>query len=99
MTQELLVQIILGGLGTTGVVGAVVALYKLRPDLNSAAVTQSQGAMETMRGLNEELTQDRDYWRKRAVDAEKQVRSCADDVRRLTAQVERLQAARHPRPE
>lgn len=39
----------------TGIVGALVALYKLRGERDSAAVSQAQGAMETMEGLNDAL--------------------------------------------
>lgn len=73
MKGELLVQLIIGCTGISGLIGAVVAVYKLRPDINSAAVTQSQGAMESMRMLNEQLEQDRNYWRQRAIDAERRV--------------------------
>lgn len=82
MTTELIVQLVLGGFGLTGVTGAIVALFKIRPDANSAAVTQSQGAMETMQKLNDELEQslertqrERDDWRERALAAEAQVRA------------------------
>lgn len=39
----------------TGVVGAIVTLYKLRGERDSQAVSQAQGAMETMEGLNDAL--------------------------------------------
>lgn len=81
MTADLVVQLVLGGFGLTGVIGAIVALWKVRPEVNSAAVTQSQGAMETMKTLNDELEQaheragrDRDEWRERALAAEAQLR-------------------------
>lgn len=39
----------------TGLIGAIIALYKLRGERDSAAVSQAQGAMETMEGLNDAL--------------------------------------------
>jgi hypothetical protein len=81
VSADLIVQLVLGGFGLTGVIGAIVALWKVRPEVNSAAVTQSQGAMETMKTLNDELEQahervgrDRDEWRTRALAAEAQLR-------------------------
>lgn len=94
MATDFVVQILFGVLGAGGLTGAVVALYKLRPDVNSAAVTQSQGAMETMRVLNEQLESDRDYWRKRAIDSERAQRTITDDCRQLREHVQRLEALR-----
>jgi hypothetical protein len=65
-----LIQLVLGAFGMSGVVGAVVALLKLRPEVNSAAVTQSQGAVTTMQMLMDEQRADRDSWRARALAAE-----------------------------
>lgn len=64
------VQVVLAALGSGGLIGAVVALLKLRPDANTAAVTQSQGAMETMAILNKQLEDERNEWRARALGAE-----------------------------
>ena len=85
--SNLLVQLLLGGFGVSGVVGAVVAIYKLRPDVNSQAVVQAQGAMESMPSLNEDLTKDRSYWRDRAIAAE---RECAKRTRALEEERDRL---------
>lgn len=81
MKAELIVQLVIGGFGLTGVIGAAVALWKVRPEINSAAVTQSQGAMETMKTLNDELEQslvrksrECSDWRERAMAAEAQLR-------------------------
>lgn len=70
MDAQLLVQLLLGGFGITGFIGAYLAIRKLPTEQNSAAVTQSKDAMSTMKELNEELKADRDYWRARAIDAE-----------------------------
>lgn len=40
---------------SAGLLGAIVALLKLRPEANQSAVIQAQGAMETMETLNEKL--------------------------------------------
>jgi 3-polyprenyl-4-hydroxybenzoate decarboxylase len=64
------VQVVLAVCGASGIVGAIVAMLKLKPDANSAAVTQAQGAMETMEKLNAQLEAERDEWRQRALDCE-----------------------------
>lgn len=38
-----------------GLIGAVVAMLKLRGETNQSAVIQAQGAMETMEALNDRL--------------------------------------------
>lgn len=63
-------QLLLGLLGGGGIISAVAAFFKLKPDANSAAVTQSQGAMETMALLNRDLEDERNTWRERALKAE-----------------------------
>lgn len=65
-----LFQVLLGVLGGGGILSAVAAFFKLKPDANSAAVTQSQGAMETMALLNRDLEDERNTWRARALKAE-----------------------------
>jgi hypothetical protein len=79
-----IVEILVAG---GGLVGAFVALLKLRPDANTAAVTQSQSAMETMARLNADLENERDGWRRRALDAE-------EGQRVLRAELEHCQADR-----
>lgn len=45
-----LVQAVLAAFGASGILGALVALFKLKPEANSMAVTQLQGvAMEWAR--------------------------------------------------
>ena len=67
-------QILLGTLTGGGLLGAIVALLKLRPDNNTAAVTQSQSAMETMATLNKQLEAERNEWRTRALECESAAR-------------------------
>lgn len=40
---------------SAGLVGAIIALLKLKPEANQSAVLQAQGAMETMVALQDEL--------------------------------------------
>lgn len=47
----LLIALVGGG----GITSAVVTWVKVRPDINSASVTQAQGAMEVMQELQNEL--------------------------------------------
>ena len=60
VNASLVINLLLGGAGLTGLAGAVVALYKLRPDVNSAAVIQAQGTMEMMEKLNSNLAEELD---------------------------------------
>jgi hypothetical protein len=38
------VQLVIGGFGLTGIIGAAIALFKLRPEVNQMAVTSTQAA-------------------------------------------------------
>lgn len=44
MNSATIVQLVIGGFGVTGIVGAAVALFKLRPEVNQMAVTSTQAA-------------------------------------------------------
>jgi hypothetical protein len=75
------VQLVLGGFGVTGLVGAAVALFKLRPEVNQMAVTSTQAAAGEWQKLYDEkkaeLMQteaDRDKWMERALKAEGELR-------------------------
>lgn len=73
-------QILLSTLAGGGLLGAIVALLKLRPDANTAAVTQSQSAMETMAMLVKQLEAERNDLRARAMAAEAQVDSLREQM-------------------
>jgi hypothetical protein len=68
------VQAILAVFGAGGVLGAVVALLKLRPEANSMAVTQAQGAAAEWKKLYDEASEERDELRARAEKAEAELR-------------------------
>jgi hypothetical protein len=72
-----LVQVAIAGLTAMGGIGGIVAFLKLRPEAYSAAVTQAQGAMDTMQRLNVELDkaleeerESKSRWKRRAIAAE-----------------------------
>lgn len=72
-----LVQVIIGGFGLTGIVGAGVALFKLRPEVNQMAVTSTQLAAGEWQKLYDsckadlvQVEKERDTWRDRALKAE-----------------------------
>ncbi len=73
-------QILLSTLAGGGLLGAVVALLKLRPDANTAAVTQSQSAMETMATLTKQLEVERNEWRDRALKCELAARNAQEKL-------------------
>lgn len=75
MNSGVIVQLILGGFGISGIIGAGVALFRLRPDVNSAAVIDAQNTLKGMRELNDELKEDRDQWKARALEAEDRLRA------------------------
>lgn len=58
------VSILIALIGAGGLSGGIVALLKIRPEANTAAVTQAQGAMETMQDLNEAMKAEIDRARK-----------------------------------
>lgn len=75
------VQLIIGGFGLTGIVGAGVALFKLRPEVNQMAVTSTQAAAGEWQKLYDakakdltETERERDEWRVRAITAEEELR-------------------------
>lgn len=66
MTSEIIVQLVIGVFGVSGVAGAIIALLKLKPEANSLAVTQLEAS-------NKQLEEERDYWRKEAMDLRAQL--------------------------
>jgi hypothetical protein len=77
LTGGLLVQLIIGGFGVSGILGAGVALFKLRPEVNQMAVTSTQAAAGEWQKLYdackadlEAVEKERDAWRERALHAE-----------------------------
>jgi len=80
VSDQVLIQLVLGGFGLTGIIGAGVALLKLRPDVNTMAVAQGESVLKQMRDLNDELREaleeardERDVWKVRALTAEAEV--------------------------
>jgi hypothetical protein len=73
-------------IGCGGLITAGVAIYKVRPDVDTAAVIRSQGAVETMALLQRELEKDRDAWRVRAV-------GCEQELHRVQAELDACQQA------
>lgn len=68
------VQTLLGVLGIGSiVVGGYVGFVKLRPDLNSAAISDAMEAAKGMKLLKDEMEADRDQWRERALLAERRL--------------------------
>lgn len=83
MDAEVMVQLALGVIGTGGVIGGIVALVKLRPDITTAAVNQSQVALSMMETINRELEEAKQGWQDRALRAEGHVRLLQKQVRDL----------------
>lgn len=92
-TAALLVQLLLGGFGVTAVAGAAVAVFKLRPDVNSAAVVQAQGAMGTMQLLNESLAKENSHLRELVSLADARSDECERDVVAMRREVLALRDA------
>lgn len=82
--------IIIALLGSGGLIAAVVALLKLRPDINSAAVIQAQGAMEIMQQLNDDMEKNRDYWRDRYEDCNKHCKDLENEMHQARVMIRRL---------
>lgn len=49
-----IITIVLSGFGISGIVGAAVAIYKVRPDVDSSVVVQAKGTVEMMHLLLDE---------------------------------------------
>lgn len=82
--------IIITLLGSTGLIGAIVALLKLRPDVNSAAVSQAQGAMEVMQQLNQDMEKNRDYWRERYEQCNQRCVALEEELHQARVMIRRL---------
>jgi hypothetical protein len=67
--------------GTGGIGAAITAIIKLPRERNSAAVTEAQGNAAAATNLLREVTADRDYWKGRCMEAEKEL----DEHRKLDA--------------
>lgn len=72
MTSQILVQVLIGLVGSGGLGGAVYAFLKWKPDATSAAVTDAQGAAAEWKKIAEEYEQQRNYWRGRALRCERE---------------------------
>lgn len=74
-SSQTLSTILLLLVGSGGIGAAVVAIVKLPRERNSAAVTEAQGNAAAATNLLREITADRDYWKERAMTAEKELRT------------------------
>lgn len=83
-----LTPIVIALVASGGGTGFIVALIKLRGDTGVQAVSQAQGAMETMETLLEGVERERDYWRER-------FEKCHHDKSDLLAQIRTLEQQLH----
>jgi prefoldin subunit 5 len=75
-------------LGSGGLVGAIVAFVKLGGDRGMTAVSQAQGAMETMVELNKALDTEIARRDKRIAELTEKCDHLTDEVRQLNRMVE-----------
>jgi threonine dehydratase len=87
--------ILIAMLGSGGLIAAIVALLKLRPDINSAAVIQAQGAMEVMQHLVEDIERNRNYWQKRADECASRCKDLEDELHQARQMIRRLSTEDH----
>jgi Asp-tRNA(Asn)/Glu-tRNA(Gln) amidotransferase C subunit len=85
LTSNLLVQLLLGGFGITGFVGAAIALLKLRPEANTAAVEQAQSVMGSMKQLNDVLQKQLDDCNRAREELDQKLREAEKMVKDLSA--------------
>jgi hypothetical protein len=57
-------QLLIILLGSGGLLGALIAFAKLRPEKETAAMAQAQGANEVLRETLEVVERERDYWKR-----------------------------------
>ena len=84
------VPYLLAILGTGGVVGAIAAFFKIRPEAGQIAVTASEGALIVQTGVIENLHKDNHLLRERLEDMESKIAMMSD----LRERVERLEDER-----
>lgn len=77
-SSQTLSTILLLLVGSGGIGAAVMAIVKLPRERNSAAVTEAQGTATTATALLKQVSEERDDWRERALQAERELR----DLRR-----------------
>jgi hypothetical protein len=103
MTQQSLVQALVGLIGTGGIGGAIFAFLRWRPEASSAAVVDAQGAASEWKKIAGEYEEQRDYWQQRSITSERREaatlvelegakKRTADAERRATDAEERLVA-------
>jgi hypothetical protein len=61
---SLLEPLLIGLVGSGGIIGAIVAFIKLGPERESAAISQAQGANEVLQETLEAVERQRDYWQR-----------------------------------
>lgn len=79
-------QVLLAVIGPAGLIGSIVALFKLKPDANSQAVTQAQGAAAEWQKIADDRKSDN-------VELERRLEVCQIELQKLRQQ---LYDARHP---
>jgi hypothetical protein len=82
--SSLIAPLLIALVGSGGIMGAIVAFVKLSGDRTSASIAQAQGANEILKTTLEEVTRERDYWRKRALDCARHARRLSDQQNGLT---------------
>lgn len=92
-TNDAVTPIVIALLGSGGFVGAIVALIKLKPDINNAAVTQAAGALEMMGELLEDTERDRDYWRGRYSESNKKLVELSEELSQARQMIRHLSSS------
>ena len=82
------VPVIVTVLGGGGIVGAIVAFLKIRPEAGQIAVVASQGALIVQTGVIETLREENSQLRDRMEELESKV-AVMSDLRERVAQLER----------
>ena len=91
MDTQLVIQGVLALFGAGGVLGALVALFKLKPEANSMAVTQAQGAAQMWKDLYETCAAEK---AREEAEHDRCVAELRERIRGLQNEVQLLEAAR-----
>ena len=81
-------QALLVAVASGGIFGAIAALLRVRPEAGSAAVAQSADALLIMKGLNDQLANERNEWRTEALNLREQVKKLEIRVKHLETLIE-----------
>lgn len=78
-------------------IGIFVTFIKLKPDMTSANIAQTRDALSAQAQFTQQIMQDRDSWRTRAIESETSCERYRKDLNDCREELERCRS-RHAKP-